>query len=74
MRTKLRITKGSATLHEGIYDVSDAESFGKACADAWWNVKQQQMEKETSIGALMENLERDVLHELIGAHIVLEKP
>jgi len=74
MKTKLRITKASDCLFEGVYDVSDAESFGKAFADAWWALKQQQMEKETSIGALMENLERDVLHELIGAHITLERP
>jgi hypothetical protein len=73
MKTKLRITKGSASIYEGIYDVSDAESFGEACADAWWALKQRQMEKETSIGALMEHLERDVLHELIGAHVTLER-
>jgi hypothetical protein len=49
------------------------ESFGKACADVWWNLKQQQMEKESSIGALMEHLEHDVLNQLQGANITLER-
>lgn len=72
MKTRLRITKGGTSIYEGIYDITDAESFGKACTDLWWNLKQQQMEKETSIGALMEHLEGDVLGQLIGSHLALE--
>ncbi len=72
MRTRLRITKAGASLYEGVHDITGAETFAKACADAWWALKQQQMEKESSIGALMENLERDVLDQLIGAHMTLE--
>lgn len=55
------------------HDVADAESFGNACADVWWNLKQKQMEKESSIGALMEHLEHDVLNQLQGANITLER-
>ena len=73
MLIKLKITKASASIYEGIYDVADAESFGNACADAWWNLKQQQMENESSIGALMEHLEHDVMNQLIGAQIALER-
>jgi hypothetical protein len=72
MKVKLRIIKSGASMYEGIYHISDAESFGKACADAWGRLKQQQVDKETSIGALMEHLERDVLDQLSGAHITLE--
>ena len=32
MKVKLRIRKHGAALYEAVYDVSDAESFGKACA------------------------------------------
>jgi hypothetical protein len=73
MHIKLKITKAGTFIYEGIYDVADAESFGNACADAWWNLEQQQMEKESSIGALMEHLEHDVLNQLQGAHITLER-
>jgi hypothetical protein len=72
MKVKLRITKAGASLYEGIYDVFDAESFGKACADAWWKLKGQQVEQESNIGALMEHLEQDVLGALNGAQITLE--
>ncbi len=73
MHIKLKLTKAGASIYEGIYDVADAEGFGNACADAWWKLKQQQMEKESSIGALMEHLEDDVLNQLQGAHITLER-
>jgi hypothetical protein len=73
MKVRLRITKANAPVYEGIYDVSDAESFGRACADAWWKLKQRHTEKESSIGALMEHLERDVLDQLHEAHITLER-
>ena len=73
MKVKLRITKAGASIYEGLYDVTDAESFGKACADAWGRLKQQVMEEESSIGALMEHLECDVLDRLHGAHITFER-
>ena len=73
MKVRLRITKAGTSIYEGVYDVADAEGFGNAFADAWWKLKQQQMEKETSIGALMEHLERDVLDQLEGASITLEQ-
>ncbi len=72
MKVKLQIAKANVSIYEGIYNVTDAESFGNACCDAWWKLKQQQMEKESSIGALIEHLGRDVLDRLIGANITLE--
>jgi hypothetical protein len=73
MKVKLRITKDGAALYEGTYNVADADSFGKACADLWWKLRQQQLAKETSIGAVMERLDNNVLDWLNGAHISLEK-
>lgn len=73
MKLKLRITKNGASLYTHVYDVTDADSFGKACADAWWRLRQQQMQRESSIGALMEHLESDVIDQLNGAQISLER-
>jgi hypothetical protein len=56
MKVQLRITKNGTPIYAGAYDVADADSFGKACADAWWQLRQRQMERESSIGALMEHL------------------
>jgi hypothetical protein len=38
-------------------------------ADAWRNLQQEQLAKETSIGAAMEHLHSGVLDQIIGAHI-----
>ena len=73
MKVKLRITSGNTSIYAGAYDVIDAESFGKACADAWGKLRQLQWEKASSIGALMENLDDMVLDQLNGAHIGLEQ-
>ena len=35
MKVKLQISKNGTSLYSGAYEIADAESFGKACADAW---------------------------------------
>jgi len=73
MKVELRITKDGTSIYAGAYDVADAESFGKACADAWSKLRQQQLREESSIGALFEHIDDNVLDQLNGAHISLEK-
>ena len=73
MKVKLQIEKHGAPIYAAVYEIMDAESFGSACADAWAKIRQQQMEKETSIGALMDHLPTSVLDQLNGAQISLEK-
>jgi hypothetical protein len=73
MKVRLGITKHGISLYTGAYDVADADSFGRACADAWSKLTQEQVRKESSIGALMEHLSGGVLDQLVGAHITVEK-
>ena len=73
MQVRLTFSKNGASLYSAANDVSDAESFGRACADAWETVKQGQMAKETSIGAVMEHLHDDVVDQLNGATLRLER-
>lgn len=73
MKIKLQITKQGVLLHAAIYEVFDADSFGKACAEAWAKLMQEQQRKESSIGALMEHLENGVLGQLNGALIGVER-
>jgi hypothetical protein len=73
MKVKLRIKKDGTLLYAATHDVADADSFGRACADAWSKLRQQQLDQETSIGALMEHLDGNVLDQLNGAHISLER-
>lgn len=72
MKVHLRIRRDNRLLYSGTHDVFDGESFGKACAEAWWTLRQQQLDKQTSIGALMEHLDGDVLDQLSGALITVE--
>jgi hypothetical protein len=69
MKIKLRLHKDKSTLHEGIYEVSDAESFGRACADAWAQIREKRLASASSIGALFDALNDQMLDELHGAEI-----
>jgi hypothetical protein len=73
MKVRLRIHKHGATLYEGTYDVSDADSFGNACADVWTQLREQRLARASSIGALFEELDERLLDELYGAEISLSK-
>lgn len=73
MKIKLSICKKGATLYEGIHEITDAEHFGRAFADAWTQLQDRRLQKTTSIGALMEILNEDVLEELNGAYIGFER-
>jgi hypothetical protein len=73
MKIKLVIRKKGAALYEGMHEITDSQSFGRAFADVWAQVQERRLERTTSIGALMEVLNEDVLEELNGAQIGLEK-
>jgi hypothetical protein len=73
MRLKLSIAKNGTVLYQGVHEVVDAEGFGRACADAWTQMQDRRLQKTTSIGALMEVLNEDLVEELNGARIGLEK-
>jgi hypothetical protein len=73
MKIKLTIGRNGAALYEGIHEITDAESFGRAFTDVWAQLQDRRLQKATSIGALMEVLNDDMLEELNGAQIGLEK-
>ena len=73
MKVELRITKSGTPIYTGTHDISDSDSFGKACADAWATMCQHRMSKEASIGALFEHINDDMLDQLNGAQISLRK-
>jgi hypothetical protein len=73
MKVKLQITKNRKSLYEGMYDVTDSESFGDACADAWLNLREGALKGAPNIGALMDVQNEDILERLNGAEINLTK-
>jgi hypothetical protein len=73
MKAKLIIKKEGVALYEGVHEITDAEGFGDAFADIWAQVQDRLLQKTSSIGALMDVLNEDVLEELNGGQIGLEK-
>jgi hypothetical protein len=73
MRLKLSLRKEGAVLYEGVHEVIDAETFGRAFASVWTQMQDRRLQKTTSIGALMEVLNEDLLEELNGAQIGLKE-
>jgi len=73
MKVRLQIIKNGSPLYSEKHDIAGADQFGKACAEAWWKIRQRQLDKETSVGALMEHLEDNVADLLNGAQIRLER-
>lgn len=73
MKIKLVMRRKGTLLYEGIHNITDAESFGAACAAAWAGVEEGRKQKTTSIGELMETVSEDMLGELSGAEMHFEK-
>jgi len=73
MRVKFEVTKAGKRLHQGVYEIDDSATFGAACADVWVEIREQWAAKATSIGALMDTMHENVLDELNGAEIKLQK-
>ncbi len=73
MKVRVRIQREGARLHENVYDISDADSFGRALAHAWTQIQEQKLKETTSIGALYEVLGESVVDELENAEIVVSR-
>jgi hypothetical protein len=73
MKTRLRITKRGVLLYEDVHEVIDQDSFGAAFAKAWQAVRERRLERTTSVGELMDILNDEVLDQLHGAEISIEK-
>ncbi len=73
MKVRLQIIKNGTALCGNEYDIGDAESFGRACTDTWRQLQANQLDRETSIGALMEHIGSNVLDLLNGASIKVSK-
>jgi hypothetical protein len=73
MNVRLRIKKKGTLLYEGVHKIVDQDSFAAAFAEVWERVRQKRMEATTSVGELMDIINDEVIEELHGAEISLEK-
>jgi hypothetical protein len=68
------LSKGDALLHEGQYEVSDADSFGIACAQLWKQVTESRLLKASSVGALYDVFDERLLDEMCDTTITVSRP
>jgi hypothetical protein len=73
MRIRLRITNRGIRLYEGTHEIIDQDSFGRAFAEVWRTVREKRLEGTTSVGELMDILNDEILDQLDGAEISIEK-
>jgi hypothetical protein len=73
MNIRLEVHKSDRKIFEGAFAVSDAQSFGHACADVWRQLEAEKFKQATSIGALMDTLGENVLEVLDGAVITVSR-
>ena len=73
MKVKLRIKKKGTLVYEGVHEIIDQDSFAAAFGKVWQGVRQKRLEATTSVGELMEILNDEVLDQLQGAEISIEK-
>lgn len=59
MKIRMQVTRDDALLHEAIYEIDDAESFSRACTQAWNALTARDLRTATSIGALYDAIETE---------------
>jgi len=73
MKVKLRIKKKGTLLYEGEHEIIDQDSFAAAFAKVWQGVRQKRLEATTSVGELMDIINDQVIDQLHGAEISIER-
>lgn len=73
MKFVLDLTKQGQLLGQHVCDVNDAESFAAACRELWTDLERRSLERATSIGDLMENVNQEAFVQLDGAVLAFRK-
>ena len=71
MKLKLLVTRNDAPFCEGVYAVSDAESFGVACSDLWEKLAARKVASARNVGALYDALGDSMAADLKDLRIQL---
>lgn len=73
MKVKLSIKKKGTVLYEGVHEIIDEDSFAAAFSKVWQGIHQKRLEATTSVGELMEIINDEIIDQLHGAEISIEK-
>lgn len=73
MKVRIRLTKQADVVYEGVHLATDAQAFGTAFENIWDALHARRMEQATSVGELMSRIAEDVLDDLDGATVSIER-
>jgi hypothetical protein len=73
MEFNLTLTKGGDVVYEGRHEATDAQSFGKAFAAIWDAFHAKRLQQTTSIGELMSVINEDLLDDVNGSTVTIER-
>lgn len=73
MKMKLELTKAGKALVAETFEVSDAESFGRACTELWMRLEKRGFDRTTSVGEFMERAGDSVARELDGSSLAFRE-
>jgi hypothetical protein len=73
MNVRIKLEKQNDVIYEGVHAATDAEEFGAAFKAVWVALHSRRIEQSTSVGELMSRLAEDVLDDVDGSTILIER-
>ena len=73
MKVVLRLTLNEKVVYEGAHEMAGAEEFGSAFEEIWNALHARRLERSTSVGELMSQISEDILDDINGCTITIER-
>ena len=73
MKFNLKLMKGDDVVYEDRHEAIDAQTFGTSFAAVWASLHDRRLQRTTSVGELMSVINDDVLDDVSGSTIVIER-
>lgn len=73
MKMNLKLVKDGNVIYECVHEANDAQNFGDAFAAVWDALHARRAQQTTSVGELMSVINDDVLDEVNGATVTVER-
>lgn len=73
MKMRLELRKAGATVIDAAFEVTDVDSFTRACGELWTRLEKRGLESAPNIGQFMDIAGENVVRQLDGAELRFAK-
>ena len=73
MKISIKLIKNGLPIYEGVHTITGAQEFGDAFVAVWDALHTRRLERTTSVGELMSVLSEDVLDDINGCSVSIER-